>query len=196
MSIKANNTLRIGIVLYPNVLRSSVYGLQELFLVANNKANEQEQLSGPLFDVQCWSDEENELIADSQQMRRDGIALDLLIVPPAMGEQPPANISPTMKQWLSAQHDKGCIFASACVGAFVLAAAGILQDRTCTTHWGLATKLSQQDTSINIDTDKILIDDGDGRVPKLAGPVPNLLVLQLHIGIVLQGIVGDEVDVL
>jgi len=48
-----------------------------------------------------------------------------------------------------------------CTGAFVLAAAGLLDGRPAATHWSEAAKLQQLFPSVSVDPDVLYIDDGD-----------------------------------
>ncbi|MGI9031877.1 MAG: GlxA family transcriptional regulator [Ilumatobacteraceae bacterium] len=48
-----------------------------------------------------------------------------------------------------------------CSGAFVLAAAGLLDGRRATTHWARAQRLARQHPAIEVDADPIWIRDGD-----------------------------------
>jgi transcriptional regulator GlxA family with amidase domain len=50
--------------------------------------------------------------------------------------------------------------ASVCAGAFVLAAAGLLDGRRATTHWELAADLARTYPQIRLDTDAIFVADG------------------------------------
>lgn len=50
--------------------------------------------------------------------------------------------------------------ASICSGAFLLAAAGLLDDRHATTHWQFARKLQDQYPLVKVDADRIFINDG------------------------------------
>ncbi|MBS7457345.1 GlxA family transcriptional regulator [Coralloluteibacterium stylophorae] len=51
--------------------------------------------------------------------------------------------------------------ASICTGAFVLAQAGLLQDRRATTHWGLARELQRRHPAVRVEEDRIFVaDDG------------------------------------
>jgi transcriptional regulator GlxA family with amidase domain len=50
--------------------------------------------------------------------------------------------------------------ASVCAGAFVLAAAGLLDGRRATTHWELAADLARTYPQITVDTDAIFVADG------------------------------------
>jgi transcriptional regulator GlxA family with amidase domain len=51
--------------------------------------------------------------------------------------------------------------ASVCSGTFVLAAAGLLDGRTATTHWAVAAYLADRHPSITVEPDRIYVRDGD-----------------------------------
>ncbi|POX49404.1 AraC family transcriptional regulator [Streptomyces sp. Ru71] len=48
-----------------------------------------------------------------------------------------------------------------CTGAYVLAAAGLLDHRPATTHWREAERLQRMFTSTRVDPDVLFVDDGD-----------------------------------
>lgn len=50
--------------------------------------------------------------------------------------------------------------ASVCSGAFVLAAAGLLDGKTCTTHWRQAPRLAAAFPKLRVDADRIHVQDG------------------------------------
>ena len=50
---------------------------------------------------------------------------------------------------------------SICTGAFVLAAAGLLDDRPATTHWAYADDLARLHPRVRVDADVLFTDDGD-----------------------------------
>jgi transcriptional regulator GlxA family with amidase domain len=82
-----------------------------------------------------------------------------LIAIPAMrlvGEVPPALLDA-----LAAAHARGARMLSVCNGAFVLAAAGILDGRSCTTHWMHTTELSRLVPSARVDGDVLYVEDGN-----------------------------------
>lgn len=72
-------------------------------------------------------------------------------------EAPP----PELVQAVRTAHEHGARVASICTGAFVLAAAGLLDGRRATTHWSQAETLAQQYPGIEVDTDVLYVDDGD-----------------------------------
>lgn len=86
-------------------------------------------------------------------------AADLVIIPdwrdPA--EAPP----PGLLEALRAAHAAGTRIAGMCSGVFVLAAAGLLDDRPATTHWALAGLLAQMYPKVDVRSAPLYIDDGD-----------------------------------
>jgi transcriptional regulator GlxA family with amidase domain len=84
---------------------------------------------------------------------------DIVIVP-GIGERagplPPAPLAA-----LRAASARGARIASICTGAFVLAAAGLLDGRRATTHWQWADLLARQFPAVNVDPTVLYVDDGD-----------------------------------
>jgi transcriptional regulator GlxA family with amidase domain len=56
--------------------------------------------------------------------------------------------------------DRGARVLSVCTGAFVLGAAGLLDDRPCTTHWRHADALQRRFPRAKVDPDVLYVDDG------------------------------------
>ncbi|MEU6928810.1 helix-turn-helix domain-containing protein [Streptomyces sp. NPDC046385] len=56
---------------------------------------------------------------------------------------------------------EGARIVSICTGAFLLAAAGLLDGRPATTHWGLADQFREWFPQVALDPDVLFIDDGD-----------------------------------
>jgi len=86
-------------------------------------------------------------------------AASLIIIPnwrdPA--EPPPEPLLEALRD----AHAKGSRVAGLCSGAFVLAAAGLLDGRPATTHWALAGQLAQMYPKVKLRADQLYIDDGD-----------------------------------
>ena len=55
----------------------------------------------------------------------------------------------------------GARLVSICTGAFVLAAAGLLDGRTATTHWKFADALRRLHPAVRVDEKVLFVDDGD-----------------------------------
>ncbi|MEU3723238.1 helix-turn-helix domain-containing protein [Streptomyces sp. NPDC031705] len=83
---------------------------------------------------------------------------DLVIALPWAGfRTPPA---PAVLGALSAAHERGALVAAHCVGAFALAAAGLLDGRRATTHWRFAELLAQRHPEVTVESDALYIDEG------------------------------------
>ncbi|MER6274536.1 helix-turn-helix domain-containing protein [Streptomyces sp900105755] len=58
-------------------------------------------------------------------------------------------------------HEEGARIVGLGTGVFVLAAAGLLDGRTATTHWMYAPTLAKRYPSVHVDPRELFIDDGD-----------------------------------
>ena len=70
----------------------------------------------------------------------------------------------TVKQkieWLKSWHKKGADIASICTGAFTLAATGLLDGKSATTHWGAAKAFKNHFPKINLRTELMVTDEGN-----------------------------------
>jgi transcriptional regulator GlxA family with amidase domain len=85
--------------------------------------------------------------------------LDTLIVAGGSGSRAAA-ADEVLLQWLRVRARRTRRTASVCTGAFVLAAAGLLDGRRATTHWSAAAALARLHPRIEVDPDPIFIRDG------------------------------------
>jgi AraC family transcriptional regulator, transcriptional activator FtrA len=82
------------------------------------------------------------------------------IVVPGLSD-PDVDPSPALKDALVDAHARGARIVSLCTGAFVLAAAGLLEGRRATTHWMYADRLHARYPDIDLDPDVLYVVDGD-----------------------------------
>jgi AraC family transcriptional activator FtrA len=68
---------------------------------------------------------------------------------------------PELVEALRLAHGRGVRVASLCTGAFVLAAAGLLDGRVATTHWMHADDLAVRYPEVDVRSDVLYIDEGD-----------------------------------
>jgi transcriptional regulator GlxA family with amidase domain len=61
--------------------------------------------------------------------------------------------------WLRRAHEAGARLASVCSGAFVLARAGLLDGRTCTTHWKVAGRLQREHPHARVVQNRLFVGD-------------------------------------
>ncbi|MDO0975315.1 GlxA family transcriptional regulator [Mycolicibacterium frederiksbergense] len=89
-------------------------------------------------------------------------AADTVIIPGT--RYPPARLDGTLAPEVrAALHTirPGTRLVSICTGAFVLAAAGLLDGRPATTHWRFADTLRALFPSVRVDENVLFVDDGD-----------------------------------
>ncbi|MGA5141463.1 helix-turn-helix domain-containing protein [Streptomyces azureus] len=70
--------------------------------------------------------------------------------------EPPAELVGAVR----AAHEAGARVASLCTGAFVLAAAGLLDGRRATTHWAHTGALATRYPRVEVDPDVLYVDNG------------------------------------
>jgi transcriptional regulator GlxA family with amidase domain len=67
---------------------------------------------------------------------------------------------PAMLRALKSAPARARRVASVCSGAFVLAAAGLLEGKRATTHWRRAAQLARQFPNVRVEADRIHVQDG------------------------------------
>ncbi|HEY2282572.1 MAG TPA: GlxA family transcriptional regulator [Solirubrobacteraceae bacterium] len=85
--------------------------------------------------------------------------IDTLVVPGGAGSAG-ASAEAGLLEWLRQAAPGARRVASVCTGAFVLAAAGLLDGRRATTHWASAAKLSERYPAVEVDPEPIYVRDG------------------------------------
>ncbi|MFQ6173075.1 GlxA family transcriptional regulator [Oryzobacter sp. R7] len=118
----------------------------------------------PAFDYRVCSEEDRPLDA------RNGTSVtaahrleatedaDLVAVPASPSAQNP---SPAVVAALRAADARGAWIMSVCSGAFTLGAAGLLDGRSCTTHWRHAAELAELNPAARVDPDVLYVRDGN-----------------------------------
>ncbi len=80
----------------------------------------------------------------------------VIVIPTSQRSYPDA-----LLEALRAAHSRGARIVSICTGAFILAAAGLLDGRRVTTHWMNADELAKTHPAVSVDPNVLYIDDGD-----------------------------------
>ena len=86
-------------------------------------------------------------------------AIDTLIVAGGNGSSEAAS-DRALLDWISQTAASARRTASVCTGAFLLAAAGLLDGRRVTTHWASAAELAARYPAIDVDPEPIFLRDG------------------------------------
>jgi transcriptional regulator GlxA family with amidase domain len=83
---------------------------------------------------------------------------DTVVVPGIVDMDQP--VPPPVIEALRAAWARGARITSICSGAFVLAAAGLLDGRRATTHWRTAPELARRYPAITVEPDVLFVDEG------------------------------------
>ncbi len=155
----------IGLLLYPGAQASAVAGLTDLFVVANRLSA---QRGGPCareLRTSHWRAEGNadqpRRVFDTHEHVGKHELLAALMLPPSLDTEPCGKSFRSHAEWIAARHAEGTILCSICAGAFLLAETGLLDGRSATTHWIHTERLAELFPEIHVNTDKLVIDDGD-----------------------------------
>jgi transcriptional regulator GlxA family with amidase domain len=132
--------VKIGLLVYEDVVLSSVSGAVDLLMVANGVM--QQQGLEPIFEVQLISARAGGLTLQSPAVLQcnrslaDDVDADVILIP-AFNSDPVGVLSRNgaAVEWLKAQYEGGRQLASLCFGAYFLAEAGLLQGKDCCSHW-------------------------------------------------------------
>jgi transcriptional regulator GlxA family with amidase domain len=89
----------------------------------------------------------------------DGLARADLVAVPAFDVR--VDYPPAVLAAVRAAADRGAIVLSVCSGAFLLAEAGLLDGRRCTTHWRHAAEFTSRFPAADLDPDVLFVDDGN-----------------------------------
>ena len=163
----------IVILAQPGVQLLDVSGPLDVFAEANVQAGREEYrpllasaVAGPLR-----ASSGVRLLPDHVIGDQDFPSVDTLLVagsPHAHETMPDA----TLLTWLRAQAAQVRRYGSVCSGAFVLAAASLLDGRRVTTHWAVAGQLSRAYPNVTVDEDALYV--RDGRLRTAAGVTAGL----------------------
>lgn len=155
--------LSIGILIYADAQMAAVLGMTDLFHLAGTVADRQTRdNAAPSLVVSHWQvtkeGAEPELVYSTSADHQG--RPDICILPPSLAGPAEQECAATA-EWLGGLHARGAILASVCAGAFVLGATGLLAGRPVTTHWSYEQALRARNPTARINTDRLIIDDGD-----------------------------------
>ncbi|MFE3606909.1 GlxA family transcriptional regulator [Streptomyces goshikiensis] len=156
---------RVVIAVFPDVDLLDVTGPAEVFALANREtggtAGYRVQLAGRAGGAVATSAGVR-LVADLSFAEVGGV-LDTLLVPGAVDMHPGgpvARIDRDVVEWVKRAAPQARRVASVCAGAHLLAAAGLLDGRTATTHWSTAAQLAADHPAVTVDPDPIFVRSG------------------------------------
>lgn len=164
--------VKVSIVVPPEAEPSVVVGLYDAFWAAgvlwNRIMGEPEQprfipeLVGTSLDPVKTSTGIN---ISPHRTLKDGPPAHIVLVPTLFiaSGRAFAHANPEMIKWVRLAHENGSQVFSTCTGSFLLAEAGLLNERDATTHWAFADQMRAEYPRVRIHGDRVLVaatDDG------------------------------------
>ncbi len=147
-------TAVVGILRYPGAQEAAVLGLQDLLETANRLGPDAPAGGRLRLRVR--------ILDPAEGLPAAGAAgLKAVVLPPCLGQGAPPGRWESVTAWLVARHAEGTLLCSVCAGAFLLADTGLLAERPATTHWGLKDAFLARHPDVLLDTDRLIVDDGD-----------------------------------
>jgi transcriptional regulator GlxA family with amidase domain len=146
---------------------ASIVGTCDVFTRANSywkETGREELFKIELAGISKKTDYYNGLVSIKPQTHISEIKKTDLIIIPATSIR---SYEDAMKgnrlfvDWIGQQYKKGAEVASICTGAFILASSGLLDGKSCSTHWRVADIFRNSFPKVNLEADK-LITDGHG----------------------------------
>jgi transcriptional regulator GlxA family with amidase domain len=178
----------VGILLFDEVEVLDFAGPFEVFSIASVP----EQSNKP-FLVQTVSQygkmikARNGLMVQPNFSFENAPDFDILIVPGGYGAEEIEINNGTVIQWIKNQKNKVELIASVCTGAFLLAKAGLLNDKRATTHWMDIDRLEREFPHVNMERNCKFIDEGSIIT---SGGIAAGIHMSFHI---LKRLLGEEV---
>ena len=142
----------------------NVEGLHHIFS-ETNKALKREG-KDPLFYFQLVGKNKNQFLKENffsvhpNFLIEEDIKTDILIIPALHGDIPGAVArNRDLIPWIVEQRRKGAEVISLCTGAFLLAATGLLNGKSCATHWIHANEFKEMFPEVKLVDDQIMTDE-------------------------------------
>jgi len=143
---------------------SSIVGAYKIFTRANQfwKENGRKELFRiELAGVSKNVDFYGGLFTVNPHTHISAIAKTNLIIIPSLNHnyQKAVKGNKSLIDWVEKQYREGAEIASICTGAFMLASSGLLDGRSCSTHWSAAENFRAMFPKVNLEPDKLITDE-------------------------------------
>jgi transcriptional regulator GlxA family with amidase domain len=158
-----SSPLHVAIACYPGAQATCIHGLTDLFMYADYFAREHAATARPVVRVTHWSHgAEGDALECGYDSDPGPFGKPAVVIVPACQMAPPKiALAPRSVAWVRQQHSDGAVVAAVCGGVFLLAESGLLAGRRVTTHWMFAQELGRRFPDLDVDADRLVIDESD-----------------------------------
>jgi transcriptional regulator GlxA family with amidase domain len=148
---------RLFILAYEGCQLLDVTGPAAVFGAANDAVGR------TVYDLRVISPDGGAVASNSGvavQSRRIGGQPDTLLVAGGSRGLPAVTARADVRRWLRRVAPRARRYGSVCTGAFVLAAAGLLDGKRVATHWASCAGLAERHAALSVDADALYVVDG------------------------------------
>ncbi len=155
----------VVIVVYPDTQALDFIGPQEVFAAAQKliertgRAERGYRITVASLDGAPITTSSGLGIVPAMSIAEAPKRIDTLIIPGGAGSAG-ASEDEALLDWIKAVAPGTRRVTSVCTGAFVLAAAGLLDGRRASTHWASAARLAERYPKVEVDPEAIYVHDG------------------------------------
>jgi transcriptional regulator GlxA family with amidase domain len=150
----------IGLLAYDNMQALDLTGPLDVFGAANALASGMSPYDLHVIGAHTGTvHAENGLVVLPACSIEDAPPLDTLLIPGGIGSRL-GNADPQLLAWLRRQAETARRVVSVCTGAYLLAAAGLLDGRRAATHWQYAEDLARRFPAIHVEPERLFLRDG------------------------------------
>ncbi len=143
---------------------SSITGTYEIFKKANEywiQRGNRELFTIQLAGISKKVEYNEGLFTVKPHTNISAITKTNLIIIPSLNHNYQKSVKGNKKlvDWIAKQYNDGAEIATICTGAFLLASSGLLDGRSCSTHWAVANNFRNMFPKVNLQTDKLITDE-------------------------------------
>lgn len=154
----------ISILVPESSVLQAIADPQYLFSAVNQFMAESGQQ--PLFNIQlvgCKKEiklNNGLFTVNTTQLVQDVKKTDLIVIPALFGDMKKAIAENSeVLPWIKEQYANGAEVASLCVGAFLIAATGLLDGKKCSTHWRFQNEFREMFPNVEVIDGSILTEE-------------------------------------
>lgn len=142
-----------------------IVGANQVFSEANNYLARKDEKA--IFKIELVGATKSDFLNNNLISIKHQVAIseidrtDLIIIPASLirSYDTASKNNKLLIDWVAKHYKQGAEIASMCAGSFMLASSGILDGKTCSTHWALSENFRELFPNVNLQTDQLITDE-------------------------------------
>ncbi|UJL47101.1 DJ-1/PfpI family protein [Virgibacillus sp. NKC19-16] len=156
-----NRQWKVGIFLFDNVEVLDFAGPFEVFSVTTSENGEKPFAVETISEVGNMVSARNGLKVQPDYSIDNMPQFDILIIPGGLGAREREIHNENVIKWIANQKQNVQLMTSVCTGSLLLAKAGLLKNKKCTTHWASLERLEKEFPEVDVQRDVKFVDEKD-----------------------------------